>query len=218
MSSLKQFLTMACVSGALLAQAPGDLNALTSAAAHFVSSGMTASHYPEHLDLGKIVGDNGNLASGTLMATAEDVQHWTFLYRLERSLPTPPDNPDAQPPAPGTEPPAAGADSASETLLKTYRSVSAQCTRGVFSHFQLSASPVLNVKSLQFTWFAVNLKGAIASLNTYGYARGFQSVTLLRPDHAGLPDDPVYLFDCPWERQMVAISCQSGMLSWTVSY
>jgi hypothetical protein len=64
----------------------------------------------------------------------------------------------------------------------------------------------------------VPLDAAIASLNAYGFVRGFQSVDLVRPSLPDFPDDYVYVFNCPWERRQVAISCQNGSLVWTIGY
>jgi hypothetical protein len=94
----------------------------------------------------------------------------------------------------------------------------AECTQGVFNNFHFSGSPVKNVKSLEFTWVAVSLDGAIASLNASGYVRGFSSVEMVRPGLANWPDDYVYVFTCPWERREVAISCQSGAMAWNYGY
>jgi hypothetical protein len=193
------------LAGAALAQTTGgDLNTLTSAAAHYVSSGMAGEHAPDTLALSVLTGDNGSPTSGVLMASAADVQHWTFRYRI---LPagTPP---EAQA-LPGCPAP---------TQPQTHRTVVAQCTQGVFNHFAFSPVPVSGVKSLEYTWVAVALDQAIANLNVNGYVRGFSSVELKRPDQAGFPDDLVYVFNCPWERRQVAISGQTGALTWTYNY
>ena len=93
-----------------------------------------------------------------------------------------------------------------------------ECTRGVFSNFHYSDKAIKGVKPLDFTWAAVTLDNAIRNLNANGYIRGFSSVELQRPDLPNWPDDYVYVFTCPWERQEVAISCQTGALTWTYAY
>ena len=57
-------------SAALAQTTGGDLNTLTAAAAHYVSSGMAGEHAPETLALSVLTGDNGSPASGVLMASA----------------------------------------------------------------------------------------------------------------------------------------------------
>jgi len=184
----------------------GDLNTLVSAASHYVSSGMAAGHNPESLSLSSITGDNGSPVPNVLMTTAADVQHWTFRYRV----------------VPGSQPGIPEAPSTCPTPLPTqpqpHRTVLAQCTRGVFNSFTYSPDPVTGVKSLEYTWVAVSLDQAIANLNSNGYVRGFSSLQVERPQQPGLPDDLVYVFNCPWERQKVAISGQTGAMTWTYGY
>jgi hypothetical protein len=191
---------IACISTSMMAQSATDLNGLINAAAHYVSSGMAGVHAPEPLTLCKIVGDNGSLAPDLLMTRATDVQHWLFTYKVGAapSGPAAPQDPDAKP--------------------MPHVTAQAECTQGVFNNFHFSGSPVKNVKSLEFTWVAVSLDGAIASLNASGYVRGFSSVEMVRPGLANWPDDYVYVFTCPWERREVAISCQSGAMAWNYGY
>lgn len=194
----KWLVPVLCAGAVLSAQSASDLNGLVSAASHYVSSGMAGAHDPQTLSLSTISGDSGSPFPDLLMARATDVQHWTFLYRIDNAGPMPP-------PAggPGAEP---------------HLAVLADCSKGVFNNFRYSSSPVTGVKSLEFTWVAVSLEGAIANLNANGYIRGFSSVELMRPDAAGFPDDFVYVFNCPWERRKVAISCQTGALTWSFGY
>jgi hypothetical protein len=184
----------------MMAQSATDLNGLAAAAAHYVSSGMSGVHDPETLALCKIVGNNGSQVPDVLMTKATDVQHWTFSYKVGAtpSDPAAPQDPEPKP--------------------KPHLTAQAECTRGVFNSFHFSSTPVKDVKSLEFTWVALSLDSAIASLNAYGYVRGFSSVELVRPDLANWPDDYVYVFTCPWERQEVAISCQTGALTWNYGY
>ena len=200
MSLAKWIIPIACVSTALLAQSPSDLNGLVSAASHYVSSGMSGSHDPETLALNKITGDPGGLFPGILMTKATDVQHWTFLYRVGSSQPMP-------------APPAGLPDGP-----QAHVAVLAECTQGVFNSFRYSDTAVAGLKSLEFTWVATSLDTAILNLNANGYVRGFANVELMRPDLPGFPDEFVYVFNCPWERREVAISCQTGALTWTYSY
>jgi len=200
MSPLKWMIPVACLSTAMMAQSATDLNGLVAAAARYVSSGMSGVHDPEPLALCKVVGNNGSQVPDLLMTRATDVQHWIFTYKVGAG----PSGPAApQDPAAGPKPRLAA---------------QAECTRGVFNSFHFSSSPVKNVKSLEFTWAAVSLDSAIAGLNANGYVRGFSSVELMRPDLPGWPDDYVYVFTCPWERREVAISCQTGAMTWNYGY
>jgi hypothetical protein len=188
-----------CISTSVVAQSATDLNGLITAAAHYVSNGMSGARDPETLALSRIVGDYGSQFPDVLMTKATDVQHWTFLYKVETTPgPAGTQDPDAKP--------------------KPHRAVQAECTRGVFNQFKYSSSPVTGVKSLEFTWVAVSLDNAILNLNANGYLRGFSSVTMERPDLPNWPDDYVYVFTCPWERRQVAISCQDGTMVWNYGY
>jgi hypothetical protein len=189
---------IACASTSMMAQSATDLNGLVTAAAHYVSSGMSGAHDPQPLALNKIIGNNGSQTPVYLMTTAADVLHWTFLYKIG--------NPPADP---------AGAQ---DPDAKPHVTVQAECTKGIFNSFHYSSTPVRNTKSLEFTWVAVPLDGAIANLNANGYIRGFSSVEMVRPDLANWPDDYVYVFTCPWERREVAISCQTGAMVWNAGY
>ena len=208
MFSAKWILPIVFASSSLLAQTANDLNGLAVAAAHFVSSGMAGSHDPQPMELHRISGDNGAPGSGMLMSRATDVQHWSFLYKLGAALPA------AEPGAPE----AAAPDRADIVLPRPHRAVLAECTQGVFNHFRYSPEPVAGLKSLEYTWVAESLDNAILNLNANGYIRGFSSVALIRPDNPHVDDTFVYVFNCPWERRNVAISCQDGALRWTEAY
>jgi hypothetical protein len=199
MFPFKWLIPVACVSASLMAQTASDLNGLVSAANHYVSDGMSSSRDPETLALSKIVGDNGGQFPDQLMAKATDVQHWTFLYKINPATP-----------------PAAAPDPAGKP--KPHLAVQAQCTQGIFNSFRYLGTPVKGVKSLEYTWVAVPLDTAILNLNANGYVRGFSSVALMRPDRANWPDDFVYVFTCPWERREVAISCQTGAMVWNYGF
>jgi len=200
MNLFKFIVPLACISINLPAQSTNDLNGLVSVAAHYVSSGMAGTRQPVALALHKVVGDNGALASQFLMSRASDVQHWTFMYRINAAE-TSATGPDCLPDKPGPK-----------------VSAQAQCTNGVFNSFLLSDKPVVGVKSLENTWVAIPLDGAIQNLNANGYVQGFSSVELVRPDRPNLPDDMAYVFTCPWERRVVAISSQTGALAWSYGY
>lgn len=199
MLSAKWLIPIVCASSAMLAQTANDLNGLVSAAANYVSSGMSGSHDPQTLALSKISGNSGSVFPDVLMTKATDVQHWTFLYRINTGHPK--DEASLQDPAP-----------------QTHTAVMAECTQGIFNNFRYSGTPVTGVKSLQFTWVAVSLDNAILNLNANGYVRGFSTVDLMRPDITGFPDEYVYVFNCPWERRECAVSCQTGALVWTYGY
>lgn len=194
MNPIKWLVPIVCASTSLLAQATGDINSLVSAAAHYVSTGVAGPNSPATLALSRIVGNNNN--PKYLMAKATDVVHWTFLYQITN--PEPEGSPQPKP--------------------LPHRSAQAECTKGIFSNFHYSDQPIKGVKSLEFTWAAITLDSAIGTLNANGYVRGFSSVELQRPDLANWPDDYVYVFTCPWERQEVAISCQTGALAWTYAF
>jgi hypothetical protein len=199
MSFAKWIVPILCVSSAALAQAAIDLNGLVSVAGQYVSSGMSGAHDPETLVLNKINGDMGSQFPDMLMSKASDVQHWTFLYRISPGLPT----------IPPTDPPSPS---------QPHTAVLAECTQGVFNSFHFSDSQITGLKSLQYTWVAASLDTAILNLNANGYVRGFSSVALMRPDLPNFPDEFVYVFNCPWERREVAISCQTGALAWTYGF
>jgi hypothetical protein len=206
MHPARWILPIACAGATLFAQSANDLNGLAAAADRFVSSGMAGSHDPQPLELCRMTGDIGTRNSPVLMSRATDVQHWTFVYRL-----------GAAAPAPGGD--AAPVDAAGEGIvLPQHRAVLAECSRGVFNKFRYSPKPVLGMKSLEYTWVAASLDNAILNLNTNGYIRGFSSVALVRPDSPRVSDEYVYVFNCPWERTNVAISCQTGALTWTEMY
>jgi hypothetical protein len=92
--------------------------------------------------------------------------------------------------------------------------VVALCDRGVFRDYKFTADPLSDSHSLEHAWINVSLENAIRQLTFAGYQRGFSSVTLMRPANPQVPDEFVYIFDCPWERTRVAISCQTGELVW----
>jgi hypothetical protein len=197
----KWMIPIACLSASLAAQTANDLNGLVSAAAHYVSNGMSGARDPESLALSKLVGNYSTQFPDALMTRATDVQHWTFFYKFSSSAPKEEwQDPEAKP------------------KPKPHLSVEAECTQGVFNNFRYSSMPVTRVKSLEYTWVAVSLDNAIASLNANGYIRGFSSVELQRPDIPNWPDEFVYVFNCPWERRQVAISCQTGAMAWSYGY
>ena len=195
----KWLIPIACISTSLAAQTANDLNGLVSAASHFVSNGMAGSRDPQSLALSKVIGNYSTQFPDALMTKATDVQHWTFLYNFSKHAD------DADPQAPDAKP-------------APHLSVQAECTSGVFNNFRYSSKPVTRVKSLEFTWVAVSLDNAIANLNANGYMRGFSSVELQRPNIPNWPDEFVYVFNCPWERREVAISCQTGAMAWSYGY
>ena len=197
MNPIKWMLPVACVCAGLSGQTANDLNGLVSAAAHYASAGVAGTHQPLALSLHKIIGNNGSQTPEFLMTRATDVQHWTFLYRIDSTLP---------------------ADASADAKPKPRVAAQAECTKGVFNNFRFSDKPVANAKTLEFTWVAVPLDTAIQNLNAGGFVRGFSSVEVLRPDLAQWPDDMVYLFNCPWERREVAISTQTGAMLWSYAY
>ena len=196
MSLTKWILPILCSSGALFAQTLGDLNGLIAGASHYVSRGMAGTHDPKPLEICKIIGENGGQPE-VLMTRSVDVVHWNFLYRI-----------DVRQGAAGEE----------EATPKPHHSVSVECNRGVYGNFKYSPAMITGVKSLENTWIGVSLGDAIEQLNNLGYVRGFSKVTLARPLNPALPDEYVYVFNCPWERTEVAISTQTGALTWRMTY
>ena len=192
MLNLKWFLPALCASGALFAQTMGDLNGLTQAAGHYVSHGMAAGRDTQPLELTRIIGDAGDQA--TLVTKGVQLTHWTFQYRV------------VQP----------GALDASG--MEPHRQVRAQCHRGIFDDFQYSAALVTDAKSLEFAWIAVSLDDAITQLGMHGFTQGFSRVTLMRPMNPRMPDEYVYVFDCPSDKAVVGISTQTGALMWSERY
>jgi len=188
----KWFLPVLCAGGTLFAQTMGDLNGLTQAASHYVSHGMAAGRDTQPLELTRIFGDTGD--SATLITKGVQIIHWTFQYRVVQ---TP------------------GLDTLGE---EPHRQVLAQCHRGIFDDFQYSQALVTDAKSLEFAWIAVSLDDAITQLGKHGFTKGFAKVTLMRPMNPTLPDEYVYVFDCPGDKAIVAISTQTGALMWTERY
>ncbi|MGA2081495.1 MAG: hypothetical protein ABSH53_12925 [Holophaga sp.] len=227
MLTAKWFIPIALAGTSLAAQS-NDINGLMNAASHYVSSGMATSRDPESLGLYKIHGGVHTPQGDVLMTKAADVQHWTFLYKINGPGPDdiamPPlddqgQNPDPSDvfgpvPLPGPVQVPAPAPPAP----RKHVSVTAECTHGVFNNFRYSDKAVKGLKTLDFTWIAASLDTAIGSLNASGYVQGFTSVGILRPDLPSWPDELVYVFNCPFERRQVAISCQTGELAWTYGY
>lgn len=199
MYSTKWLLPVLAASGSLMAQTMGDLNGLASTAARFLSHGLAGSQDRPALALCKMKGDNGPNPT-MLMTRGIDVVHWTFLYRAE---PTPAAATDA----PGED-----------AIVLPKNSVTVQSRRGIFGDFKYSPAKVLDAKPVEYAWIAISLDDAIRQLNYNGYARGFATVTLVRPADNKYPDEYVYVFDCPWERTRVALSSQTGALTWTEHY
>ena len=185
-----------CSGVALCAQSLGDLNGLTQAAAHYCSHGMAAERDPESLALYRIIGDQGGV-SASLMTKGVDVVHWSFQYKL---LPV------GANPGPNDELPAA--DGARQ-------GVTAECDRGIFAHFQYTSALVTDARSLEYTWIAISLDDALAQVKAHGYSGKFNRVTLMRPMNPRIPDEYVYIFECPADNARVAISTQTGDLMWT---
>jgi len=186
MFMFKRMLPALCISLAATAQAPADLNGLVAAARGVASQGMHGQKDPGALDLQSILGEGENPV--ILLNTAQDVQHWTLSYAVKY----------LGPPQPQPLPQTASLD----------------CIRGKFGNFLLSEPPLLGHQSLENTWFAIPLGTAISQLNLNGYQRGFSRVELKRLLQAGVPDEMVYVFTCPWERARVAISANTGSLVW----
>ena len=199
MSITKWILPALCLTGTLSAQALGDLNGLINQASHSVTRGLGAGPHAMPLELCKISGDGGG-PEGLLMNRSVDVQHWRFLYRID------------------VKGDAATLDDAKPTIPLPHRSVTADCTKGIFGGFKYSPDKVTDSKSLDNTWIGIPLEDAINQLKANGYQRGFTKVILARPSSPLVPDDYVYIFDCPWERTQVAISTQTGALTWTAAY
>lgn len=187
MSRLKLLPAILLAACSLAAQAAVDLNSLAAAAARYATRGVQGSRLPMSLDLRLMRGESGT-DPNVLMNTAQDVQHWTLFY-------------DASYPDPGP-------------LPKSPRSASVKCTKGVFHDFLTAQEPIPECKSLDATWIPLSLDAAVAQLNAYGYVRGFTRVETRRPERPGVPPDLVYVFTCPLERTLVAISATTGALSW----
>ncbi len=194
MFNSKPAMVLLCAAGTLAAQGAVDLNSLASAAKRYASHGLQGTHTPATLDLRLVRGDSGGNPA-FLMSKASDVQRWTLFYQALYQVPE-----------------EAG------SVLPRPRSASVKCTKGVFSDFFLSTPPIPGCKSMEFTWVALSLDAAIASLNANGYVRGFSQVETKRPDGQGYPDELVYVFTCPWERAKVAISGNTGALAWYQMY
>jgi len=186
----KALATLLCASRFLAAQAPVDLNGLSAAAGRYLSLSLQGQEQPLATDLQMMKGEPAG-SPPALMARAADVQRWTLFYNLT--------------------PRKVGAGSPS---LPVYHSASLKCIGGQFSDFFLSEPPVPNCKSMETTWMAVSLDGAIAQLNAHGYVQGFSQVLVRRPDAAGYPDEQAYIFTCPLERTLVAISANTGAEIW----
>jgi len=191
MSACKWIIPVLCAAGTLSAQSLGDLNGLISSANRYVHTGLAATPHPMPLELCKVSGDNGG-KDEVLMNRSVDVVHWQFQYRVDvtSQIATP----------------------------KPPHSVLAECNRGVFGGFKYSPALITDVKTLENTWVGISLEDAIDQLKATGYVRGFSRVTLARPVNPAVPDEMVYVFDCPWERTQVAISTQTGELTWRASY
>lgn len=217
MSIAKWLIPAACLTTALTAQSVNDLNGLVSAAGKYVTSGMAASRDPQSLGLCKMVGNYDDKVPNALMTRASEVQHWTFLYRIQSGLPGPGLDAPVDCPQPPTAPPSAPPTTSAPAPM-SHVAVTAECSKGIFHDFRYSSKPVTGLKSLDNTWMAVSLDSAVASLNANGCVRGFTAVSVMRPDLPNWPDELVYVFSCPWERRDVAISCQTGALAWTYGF
>jgi len=191
MSPLKWILPVVCLAGTLNAQSLGDLNGLIGSASRFVHEGLSGTPHAKVLELCRVIGDNGGNEESP-MNRSVDVVHWQFQYRIdvgsEIATPKPP------------------------------HSVLAECNRGVFGGLQYSEALVTEAKTLEHTWVGIPLEDAIDALRNAGFNRGFDQVTLTRPDNSLVPDEYVYIFDCPFERFKVAISTQTGELAWKSAY
>jgi len=188
-----------CSGVALCAQSLGDLNGLAQAAAHFCSHGMAAGRDPGTAALYRITGDQGGAAPSP-MTKGVDVTHWSFQYKLV---------------AVGTDP---GPDGGLAVPESIHQGVLAECTRGIFGKFQYSTALVTDARSLEYTWIAISLDDALAQVKAHGYSGTFEKVTLMRPMNPSIPDEYVYIFDCPADHVRVAISTQTGALMWTEKY
>jgi len=178
----------------LAAQTLQDLNGLKTEARHFVSSGLSSSGETRKTELYRIIGEPAPAAPG-LLQRGVDVLLWKFQYKILDTNPGP------------------GAAEASQ-----HRQCWAQCLRGVFNNFEYSDVLVTDARPIEHAWIAVGLDEAIAELKKQGYTHGFERVTLMRPMHPALPNEFVYIFQCPVERTKVAISTQTGAFMWKESW
>jgi len=179
-----------CAASGLMAQASCDLNSLVLQASRYIAHETAGQSHGQELTLFRIIGtgDSGE----TPMLRGADLQVWTLIYQID---------PDGAPP-PGQDGPDA-------------RSVSVQCSHGLFNTLIWSPLPVFDAKSLQWAWFALSLDDAIARLERAGHNRGFTSVTLMRPMHPRYPDECTFIFKCLPEHAYVGISAQTGQELWT---
>jgi hypothetical protein len=184
----KWLLAALCATGTLLAQTVGDLNGLTQAAAKYVSHGLAGNHDGSTLELYRVIG-NCDSPEPALLGRGIDVTHWAFQYKVVPFRP--------------------GAEAA------PHLQVVADCNRGIFGNFGYSDAMVTDARSIEFTWVAISLDEAITQLKKHGYTKGFKKVTLMRPMNPNFPDEYVYIFECPADGKNVAISTQTGVLSWT---
>lgn len=176
-----------CAAAGLAAQVGIDPNGLATAAYRYATRGVQGGPHPVSLDLRLLRGDNGGNPN-VLMTKATDVTRWTIFYDTQPAgAPGPDDHPG---------------------------SASVKCVKGQFGDFFMGRPPVPHCKSLDNTWFAVNLDTAVARLNASGYGRGFSKVELKRTDFQGVSDEAAYVFTCPWERTCVAISAITGTFIW----
>jgi hypothetical protein len=196
-------------STSLFSQSMGDLNGLLGGASNYVHQGLASTHFTQSLQLAKVTADNGGDATH-LMTRGVDAVHWNFFYRIvtkpEVDLGLDQEQDAAKPkpkPKPGP---------------RIHHAVLAECNRGIYGGFKYSGILITDVKPLENTWIAVSMDDAIAQLNANGYVRGFAGVELMRPSNPNVPDEYVYVFDCPWERTKVAISSQTGALAWSAQY
>jgi len=192
-------------STSLFSQSMGDLNGLLGGASSYVHQGLASTHFTESLQLAKVTADNGGDAAH-LMTRGVDAVHWNFFYRIvtkpEVDLAA---DQDAAKPKPKPKP-------------RVHHAVLAECSRGIYGGFKYSPILITDVKPLENTWIAIAMDDAIAQLNANGYVRGFSEVELMRPSYPNVPDEYVYVFNCPWERAKVAISSQTGALTWASQY
>jgi hypothetical protein len=141
MSTPKTAFLFCLAAGALRAQTI-DLNSLSAAASRFASGGMQSQPLPLATDLRLMRGELP-APSGQLMTRATDVQAWTLFYDVSIK----------------------GGGPAADSRP---HSASLKCTHGQFSDFTFSTPPIPGCKSMENTWFAISLDGAIAQLNTRG--------------------------------------------------
>jgi hypothetical protein len=184
----KWLLATLCTAGTLFGQTLGDLNGLAQAAGKYVSHGLSSAHDASSLELYRIIGDR-DVPEPALLGRGVDVTHWNFQYKVVPFRP--------------------GA------AAEPHKQVLADCNRGIFENFAYSDSMVTDARSLEFTWIAISMDDAIAELKKHGYTHGFRKVTLMRPMNPNIPDEYVYIFECPLDHRNVAVSTQSGELSWT---